>query len=129
MPLHAERKAGRVGDPDRLDGAVLRHALDHDALAGFEDALAVQRIDADGLAAEHPRKGAAGNQADIMPVGKHHRGIGMDFAVLQPRHAVVHAPGQFADFGMQRAAERDVHLLQAAADAEQRHAAGDAGLR
>ena len=30
---------------------------------------------------------------------------------------------------MQRAAEGDVHLLQAAADAEDRHAAGDAGLR
>ena len=30
---------------------------------------------------------------------------------------------------MQRTAEGDVHLLQAAADAENRHAAGDAGLR
>ena len=29
---------------------------------------------------------------------------------------------------MQRAAEGDVHLLKAAADAENRHAAGDAGL-
>ena len=64
-----------------------------------------------------------------MPVGKDHRWIGMDFAVLQPRHAMVHAPGDFADFGMQRAAEGDVHFLQAAADAEQRHAAGDAGFR
>ena len=64
-----------------------------------------------------------------MPVGKHHRRVGMDFAVLQPRHAVVHAAGDLADFGMQRAAEGDVHLLQAAADAEDRHAAGDAGLR
>ena len=64
-----------------------------------------------------------------MPVGEHHRGIGMDFAVLQPRHAVVHAAGNLADFGMQRAAEGDVHLLQAAADAEHGHAAGDAGFR
>ena len=30
---------------------------------------------------------------------------------------------------MQRAAEGDVHFLQAAADAEDRHAAGDAGFR
>ena len=53
----------------------------------------------------------------------------MDFAVRQPRHAMVHAPGKFTDFRMQRAAERDVHLLEAAADAEQRHAAGDTGSR
>ena len=53
----------------------------------------------------------------------------MDFAVLQPRHPMVHAAGQFADFGMQRAAKGDVHLLQATANPEQRHAAGDAGLR
>ena len=52
VPLHAERKARRVRNPDRLDGAVLRHALDHDPLARLEDALAVQRVDADGLAAE-----------------------------------------------------------------------------
>ena len=53
----------------------------------------------------------------------------MNLAVLQPRHAVVHAPGDFADLRMQRAAEGDVHFLQAAADAEYRHAAGDAGFR
>jgi hypothetical protein len=52
----------------------------------------------------------------------------VDFAVLQPRHAVVHAPWNLADFRMQGAAEGDVHLLQAAADAEHRHAPGDAGL-
>ena len=53
----------------------------------------------------------------------------MDFAVLQPRHAVVHAAGDLADFRVQRTAEGDVHLLQAAANAEDRHAPGDAGLR
>ena len=42
MPLHAERKARRVGDPDRLDGAVFRDALDHDPLARLQDALPVQ---------------------------------------------------------------------------------------
>jgi hypothetical protein len=50
MPLHPERKARRVGDPDRLDGAILGHALNHDAPARFENALTVQRVDADGLA-------------------------------------------------------------------------------
>ena len=52
----------------------------------------------------------------------------MDFAVRQPRHAMVHAAGQFADLRMQRAAERHIHLLKTAADAEQRHAARNAGL-
>ena len=68
-------------------------------------------------------------QMDVMPVGKDHHWIGMDFAVLQPRHAMIHAAGDFADFRMQRAAEGDVHFLQAAADAEDRHAARDAGFR
>src|ERR1700733_14778095 len=52
VPLHAERKARGIRDADRLDGAVFRHALDDDALAGLQDALPVQRIDLDGLAAE-----------------------------------------------------------------------------
>src|SRR5271167_2113318 len=47
MPLHAERKVWRAVDADGLDRVVFRHALDDDALARFEDALAVQRIDAD----------------------------------------------------------------------------------
>jgi hypothetical protein len=42
------------------------------------------------------------------------------------RHAVVQAAGDLADLGVQRAAEGDVELLEAAADAEHRHAAGDA---
>ena len=56
MPLYTERKARRASDPDGFDGAVLRHALDDDPLARFQDALTVQRIDADGLAAEQLRR-------------------------------------------------------------------------
>ena len=74
-------------------------------------------------------KAPPGVSADVVAVGEDNRGIGMDFAVLQPRHPVVHAAGYFADFRMQRTAEGDVHFLQAAADAEQRHAAGDASFR
>ncbi len=74
-------------------------------------------------------KRAARREMDVVPVGKHHRRIRMDFAVLQPRHAVVYAAGDLADFRMQRAAEGDVHLLQAAADAENRDTAGDTSLR
>jgi hypothetical protein len=92
----------------------------------FKDALAVKRVDADGLAAEQLRKGTTGNQTDLMPVGEDNIGIGMDFTALQPGHPMVHASGQLADLGMQRAAKGDVHLLQAAADTEQRYAAVDA---
>src|SRR5271170_3874682 len=42
MPLHAEREGGRFRDPDRLDGAVLRHALDHHPFARLEDSLTMQ---------------------------------------------------------------------------------------
>src|SRR5690348_5206479 len=70
MPLHAEGKARRIRDADRLDGAVLGHALDHDALARLENALAVQRVDLDLLAAEDGGEGAARHQADLMPIGE-----------------------------------------------------------
>ena len=63
-----------------------------------------------------------------MAVGEHHGRVGMDLAVLQPRHPVVHAAGQLANFRVKRTAVRDAHLLKAAADAEDRHAAFDTGL-
>ncbi len=52
VPLDTERKACGIRDPDRFDGAVFGDALDDDALAGFENALSVQRIHPDGFAAE-----------------------------------------------------------------------------
>lgn len=42
MPLNAEREARSIGDPDRLDRAVLSYALDHDTLAGLENALTMK---------------------------------------------------------------------------------------
>src|SRR5487761_2249625 len=59
VPLHAQGKARRIGNADRLDGAVFRHPLDHDALARLENALAVQRVQANGLLAEQRCKDAA----------------------------------------------------------------------
>src|SRR3990170_9047721 len=69
MPLHAEREARRVGDADRLDGAVFRHTLDDDARAGLENALTVKRVYADGVAAEKSREDAARHELDVMAVG------------------------------------------------------------
>ena len=34
VPLHPQRKARGIGNPDRLDGAVFGYAFDDDAFAG-----------------------------------------------------------------------------------------------
>src|SRR5258705_7069166 len=68
MPLHAECEARRVGNPDRLDRAILRHALDDHPFPRLEDALTVQRIDAYGLATEQPGEDPAGNETDAVTV-------------------------------------------------------------
>src|SRR5262249_19531747 len=99
MPLHAERKARGLGDPDRLDRAVIRHAFDDDALAGFENALAVQRIDANAFGAEELGEYAAWRQPHVMTFGEHNLDIRMEFAIRQPRRAMIDAAGQVADFG------------------------------
>src|SRR5947209_13906529 len=72
MPLHAERKARRIGDADRLDRVVLGYAFDDDALARLENALAVQRIDADALGAQQFGEDAAWREPDLVPLGENH---------------------------------------------------------
>src|ERR1700760_4952882 len=62
MPLHTERKGRRVRNPNGLDGAVFRYPFHDDPLAGIEDALTMQRIDANGVATEQLGKGTAGEQ-------------------------------------------------------------------
>src|SRR6516162_2396959 len=81
VPLHAERKTRRLGNADRLNGAVIGHALDDDAFAGLEDALAVQRIDANAFGTEQFRKYATGCQPYLVTIGKDDLDIGMKFAV------------------------------------------------
>src|SRR5579871_6399885 len=60
VPLHAERKGSRVRNANGLDRPVLRHALHHHAFAGREDALTMQRVHADRVAAEQFGKRPAG---------------------------------------------------------------------
>ena len=79
-------------------------------------------------AAQQPGEGAARGEVHVVAVAEDHLEVRMGLPGLGPRHAVVDAAGQFTDFRVQRAAERHAHLLKAAADAEQRHAALDAGL-
>ncbi len=128
MPLNAKCKTRCVGYSDRLDRAVFRYALNDDPFSRLENTLTVKGVYADGFPAQDPREGAAWNEADIMTVGEDNSEIGMNFPGLQPRHPMVHAAGQFANLGMQRSAEGDIHFLKAAANTEDRHASGDADL-
>jgi hypothetical protein len=89
VPLDAESKAGRICDADRLDRAVFGHALNHDPLARIKDALSVQRVHADGLAAEDACKGAALHKGNIMALGEDDVGIWMNFTCLQAKHPVI----------------------------------------
>src|SRR5215207_724816 len=78
VPLNAECEAGGVGDADRLDRAVVRQALDDDALAWFQNALTVERVHTNGFAAHQRGKGAAFDEMDVVTVAEDHRVIGMD---------------------------------------------------
>src|SRR5215831_10174475 len=128
MPLHAESKPWRVADADCLDCAVLGHALDDHPLARFQNALAVEGVHANDLAAEDAGKNAAGDQPDLVAIGEYDGRVGVDFARLGPWHAVVQATRQLANLVVQRPAERNVYLLKAATDPQNWHAARDANL-
>ena len=76
MPLHAEGKTGRISNPDRLDGAVLRHAFDDDPWPGSSMPWPCSELT---RIVSHPRmlrKRAAANQADLMPIGEDDVGSG-----------------------------------------------------
>src|SRR5262245_58380857 len=89
MPLNAQGKALCAGDTDCLDGSIFRNTFNNDPLAGLENTLAVETIDADRLPAKQTRKHAAWNELDIVAVGVNDGGIRMDLAILQPRHPMV----------------------------------------
>src|SRR6516225_4029156 len=113
MPLHAEGKSGGVGDADRLDRAVFGHAFDDHARARLQNALAVEGVHADDLAAEDAGKNPPRDQPDLVAIGEDNSGVGMDLARLGSWHAVVQAARQLANLVVQRTAERDVYVLKA----------------
>src|SRR5262249_17413930 len=128
MPLNAEGKAFRARDTDGLDGSIFRDTFHDDSLARLENTLTMKTIDADRLLAEEAREYATWDELHLMAISKNDGRIGVDLAILQPRHSVVHAPRQLPDFGMKRAAKGDVHLLKAPAEAKDRHVSGDTNL-
>src|SRR2546430_17349123 len=78
VPLHPEREAPRIRNADGLDGAVLGDALDHHPSAWLQNALAVQRIDPDGLTPQDFRERAARRQAHLVAICDDDSCIGMD---------------------------------------------------
>ena len=69
MPLHGKRKARRLADADGLDGVVLPPRPRRRCAGPAKNALAVQRIDPDGLGAEELCEYAAGREPDLVAVG------------------------------------------------------------
>lgn len=103
MPLHTQSKSRRVLEPYRLDRPVLGNAFGNDPLTKFEDSLSMQGVHPDRLPAEDARKHPVLYKSNIVTIAENDGGVGMDLAGLKARHPVVHASGQFPDFGMQRA--------------------------
>ena len=68
MPLYAECKTRRIGNPDRLDGAVFGDAFDDDAFAGQNawPCSELTRI----VRNQQICEGAAGKQRHLVAVGE-----------------------------------------------------------
>jgi hypothetical protein len=124
MPLHGERERRCVDDADGFDQTVRRHGFDGEAGAELRDALLVQRVDVDVVAAagERVQQAARRQMHDVRgAVLRVHRRVVVLAVIVEARH-FVHAL-------MQRAAADDVQLLKAAADGEHRHARVERGAQ
>ena len=91
VPLHAQRKARRIGNAYGLNRAVLGDSFNDDAVARLQNTLAMQGVHADRVFAKEFCKGAVRNKFDLMAVRKQEGGIGVDFAGFGSWHAMVHA--------------------------------------
>ena len=122
MPLHADGKArhrsGGCGqDVHRLDRAVRGRALHPDAWRQLVDALVVQRVHRDLAGARQAMQPAAGSDPDRVRLADPHLARG------DHRRGVVDPVRQVLQPLVQRAAQRHVQFLEAAADRQHRHAA------
>src|ERR1700756_3805471 len=115
VPLYRERKALRVAHPERLDHSVRRARFDRELGPEAIDPLAVERIHANAVArgeGPHPPAGLERRVARraVLPLER-----------LRPVVAMIEMPRHLVQLLVQRAAEGDVHLLEAATDTEHRH--------
>ena len=115
VPLHADRELGSIAYRDRLDGAVVRQGLDGERRRKPVDTLPVEGVDDRLLRAEPGREQPARGEAQAVA-----RGDGvleLDLAVP----SVVAAARHLVQPLVQGPPEGDVHLLDPAADPEQRN--------
>ena len=103
-------------DAHRLDRAVGRARLDDEPRAELADHLPVHRVHLDAARAEQLRELAVRLEIHVV------RELEALVVRQADRRAVVEAARALLRLGDERAAERDVQLLEAAADGEERHA-------
>ena len=119
MPLQRQREGRRVGHAEGLDLAVVGDRLEPGARRQAIDALGMQRVHLHAALAQQAMQQAAFDDVDVVRRRVVDVGVGrLGRAMIAPALDLVHEL-------VQRAAQRHVDLLQAAADREQRHAAVD----
>ena len=126
MPLDAQSECGSASDAYRFDRAVLGDTLHDNAIARLEDGLTMQRVHADCQATEKPGEYAVGHEPHLMAIGEYDRRIAMKASIFRAWRTVVHSARKVSHLRMERAPERDIHLLKTTADPEQGHASVDA---
>ena len=120
VPLHPEREAPGRLHAHGLDRPILGHRLHDEPWRQSIDTLAMQRVDLDPRGpAQQPLEPAAGGEVHWMgqSIALRPR-LGLVGAVVAPARQLVHML-------VQAAAQRHVELLDAAADGQERHAAGN----
>ena len=119
MPLHAQTEGRVIGPAHGLDQTVLGEGLGLQRLGEARDALPVQRIDHDLVFADPVAQFPAQPHRVDRPVALVERNIEARAMILVTVHGV--------NGLIQAAAKRDVQLLEAAADREERRLALDRG--
>ena len=114
-----QREGRRIGHAEGLDLAIVGDGFEPGARRQAIDALGMQRIHLHAALAQQAMQQAALDDVDVMRRRVVHVDVGrLGRAMIAAAFDLVHEL-------VQRAAQRHVDLLQAAADREQRHAAID----
>ena len=124
MPLHAKREGprariGAVGEAYGLDHTIGRRRFDRQTRRQAIDRLGVQRVNLRLV-----RSGESGQQATGSEMDGMDRGVAY-VVVFAVGSAVIARTGEFVNVLVERATERHIELLNAAAQAQYRHARGD----
>jgi gamma-glutamylputrescine oxidase len=119
VPLHGERETLRATHAERFDDAVWRAGFHDQPLGQPLDALVVERVHSNAIGIGEAAQYAALFQHNV--VG----GAILDIERLRFIVSMVEEAGDFVQLLVERAAEGDIHLLEAAAYAQHRDSAID----